>query len=114
LSGEIEDIKDIVDNLSDKVLKQNEQLSTLQLLTKKCDLFSTLESKYECLQLDMRNNCKKIDDIHNRSDPRRIHDSIDDILRMVRKNEEKIKDMETKITSINSKMKKIIKYLNFD
>jgi len=96
--GELGNIKDLVDNLSEKVLKQNDQLAVLDSLVKKCDFLTNstvcLEKKYE--------NLKK------------PNDSFDEILRITKKNEEKIKDMEAKITSINSKVKKIIKYLNFD
>ena len=112
LTSEIVDIKELVDNLSEKVLKQNEQLCLLDSLTKKCDILTNsticLETKHDKLESEFRNNCNRPDD------NRRINESIDEISRILKRNDEKIKDIELKITSMNGKIKKIIKYLNFD
>jgi len=84
LTGEIGDIKDLVDNLSKKVLKQNEQLTVLDSLVKKCDLLTNntlcLEKKHDNLKLEISNSKK-------------THESFDEILRTVKKNEDKIKDI---------------------
>ncbi len=105
LTCEIGDFKDQIDNLSDKVLKQTDQLTVLDSLMKKSDLLTNstinLEKKYDNLKLE----------VSNLKNP---NESFDEILRITKRNEDKIKDMEAKITSINSKVKKIIKYLNFD
>lgn len=105
ITGQMGDIKDLVDNLSEKVLKQNGQLTALDMLIKKCDILTNstvcLEKKHDSLKSDIYNL-------------KRPGDSFEEILRITKRNEEKIKDMEEKISSINSKVKKIIKYLNFD
>lgn len=114
LSGEIDNIRNLVDNLSENVLTQADQINTLNSLTRKCEL---LNSNTMCLETKYENLHRKLDDIHkinNKADHKKIYDEIDDISRIVRRNDEKIKDIETRLTSMNSKMKKIIKYLNLD
>jgi chromosome segregation ATPase len=84
----------------------------------------TLETQCGDIDSELRTHGSKIDNMHcntrtshshsYNSNSSKLVEAIEDLTKIVRKNDKKMEELETKISNANSKMKKIIKYLNLE
>jgi hypothetical protein len=91
-----------------------------------CMKDNILELETQCGYIDseIRTHGSKIDNLHcntrtshshsHNYNPTKLVEAIEDLSKIVKKNDKKMEELETKISNVNSKMKKIIKYLNLD
>ena len=83
-----------------------------------------LEEQFDFIDSEIRVHNNRFDDLekvkrqsnstYTNDSIKKLMESVEDLTKIVKKNDKKMEDLETKILNANSKMKKILKYLNLD
>jgi len=139
----IDDITNTIYDISSTLIQQEQQIALLNkklispgiidAIGRKIDSMTnkilTLETQFTDIDSECRIQARRIDDLqcnthtntntktshsHHNYNNTRLAEAIEDLAKIVRKNDKKMEELEIKVSNANSKMKKIIKYLNLD
>ena len=131
----LEQIQNSIEDLSGVIIKQDEKINMINSFSKKIDSITNtvgilrqdttkLEEQFDFIDSEIRVHNNRFDDLekvkrqsnstYTNDSIKKLMESVEDLTKIVKKNDKKMEDLETKILNANSKMKKILKYLNLD
>ena len=131
----LEQIHDTIIDLSNIIMVQNAKISKTDNMVNILKNSTTkLEEQFDCFDSELKLCILRIDELEKLEKSKRctntthssylhvqandnikkIMDTVEDLAKTVKKNEKKIEDLDKKISNTNSKMKKILKYLNLN